>query len=137
MKNIYDNISTIHTNPQNIYFQKSLVVLSFCLTVVMGTQYHSRLNMRFPPKAGVSTHFGYSLPSGYASTSYHFRPLSIDAINKFALSKVAQKNKKAFIKPLLSVGRNFHKNSYAIRKYHKYYNHQIKLQKWHAPKHPR
>lgn len=103
---------------------KSLVVLSFCMAVVMGTQYHSRLNMRFPPKAGVSTHFGYSLPSGYASTSYHFRPVSIDAINKFALSKVAQKNKKVFIKPLLSVGRNFFKNEHANRKYHKYYNHR-------------
>ena len=90
----------------------------------MGTQYHSRLNMRFPPKLGVSTHFGYSLPSGYASTSYHFRPLSIDAINKFALSKVAQKNKKAFIKPLLSVGRNFLKNNHSNRKYPKYYNHR-------------
>ena len=40
----------------------------------MGTQYHSTSNMRFPPKPGVSTHFGYNLPSGYASTSYLFRP---------------------------------------------------------------
>ena len=101
-----------------------LVVISFCLTVVLGTQYHSRLNMRFPPKSGVTSHFGYSLPSGYASTSFHFRPLSIDAINKYALSNVAKKNKKAFIKPLLKFTTNPYKYSDASRKYPKYYNHR-------------